>query len=223
MHSLFMSRCECVGRKKGLKYSITFHVNLCRVNLCEAPQLHTSRLHHKPSQSHVKCSVQHCPPVSAARHRSGSNNTPVILIPSNVSLSKTVTQSLPRSLPLSIRQSAVSHSLIQSVPRPLSLSVSRSFTHSIPLSLFAHLTSPSLTHLHSLPPSPPPSITLHVLVARFLTVGRSLSVGLSLSTRETFYPLKSSSCFLCFAEPRSLSLRLNPLQRFILLDPERFI
>lgn len=72
----------------------------------------------------------------------------VILIPSNVSLSKTVTQSLPHSLSLSICQSAVSHSLIQSVPRLLSLSVSRSFSHSIPLSLFAHPTSPSLTHLH---------------------------------------------------------------------------
>lgn len=182
MHSLFMSCCERVGRKKGLKYSITFHVNLCRVNLSEAPQLHTSRLHHKPSLSHVKCSVQHCPPVSAARHRSGSNNTPVILIPSNVSLSKTVTQSLPRSLPLSIRQSAVSHSLIQSVPRPLSLSVSRSFTHSIPLSLFAHLTSPSLTHLHSLPP--PVSSPIHhtarlsrqVFNCRPLTFGRPLSL-----------------------------------------------
>lgn len=183
MHSLFMSCCERVGRKKGLKYSITFHVNLCRVNLCEAPQLHTSRLHHKPSLSRVKCSVQHCPPVSAARHRSGSNNTPVILIPSNVSLSKTVTQSLPRSLPLSIRQSAVSHSLIQSVPRPLSLSVSRSFTHSIPLSLFAHLTSPSLTHLHS-PPPPPVSSPIHhtarlsrqVFNCRPLTFGRPFSL-----------------------------------------------
>lgn len=76
------------------------------------------------------------------------HHIPVILIPSSVSLSKTVIQSLPRSLSLSICQSAVSHSLIQSVPRLLSLSVSCSFSHSIPLSLFAHLTSPSLTHQH---------------------------------------------------------------------------
>lgn len=72
----------------------------------------------------------------------------VILIPSKVSLSKTVTQSLPHSPSLSICQSAMSHSLIQSVPHFLSLSVSRSFSHCIPLSLFAHLTSPSLTHLY---------------------------------------------------------------------------
>lgn len=72
----------------------------------------------------------------------------MILIPSKVSLSKTVTQSLPHSPSLSICQSAVSHSLIQSVPHFLSLSVSRSFSHCIPLSLFAHLTSPSLTYLY---------------------------------------------------------------------------
>lgn len=96
----------------------------------------------------------------------------MILILSKVSLSKTVTQSLPLSLPLSICQSAVSHSLIQSVPRLLSLSVSRSFSHSVPLSLYAHLTSSSFTHQHF------PFIHLSTRLARFLTVSSSLLASL---------------------------------------------
>lgn len=88
------------------------------------------------------------PPCVFTRH----HHVPVILTPPDVSLSNTVTQSLARSLSLSIRQSAVSHSLIQSVPRLLSLSASRSFSHSVPLSLFAHLTSP-LAHS--------PALSLH--------------------------------------------------------------
>lgn len=141
------------------------------------------------------------------------HHTAVIFIPSNVSLSKTVIQSLSRSLSLSICQSTVSHSLIQLVPRLLSLSASRSFSHSIPLSLFAHLTSPSLTHLHSSPPFP--SITLHVLVATFFTVS-FWSVSLSLyrcklllseshlgfscfcgTSHELPVPQTSSSLFCC--------------------------
>lgn len=122
--------------------------------------------------------MQHCPPLSlhstslVPTHSSDS---------SKVSLSKTVIQSLPRSLSLSICQSAVSHSLIQSVPRILSLSVSRSFSHSMPLSLFAHLTSSSFTHLHL------PLIHHSTRLGRFfncqqLTSGQSFS-----SNTQTFF------------------------------------
>lgn len=106
--------------------------------------------------------MQHCPPVTL--HGTALvQHTPVILIPPNVSLSNTVTQSLTRSLSLSICQSAVSHSLIQSVPRLLCLSASRSCTRSMPLSWFAHLPPHSLTWPP--PPTPtPPSSTVHVLV-----------------------------------------------------------
>lgn len=118
------------------------------------------------------------------------NHIPVILIPCNVSLSKTVTQSLPRSLSLSICQSAVSHSLIQSVPR---FSVCQSAAHSVTPSLspYLHTSLPphSLTCTFSL------SITVHILVVRFLTVS-SMLWSAFLSTRETF-----NSHVLCFVEP----------------------
>lgn len=145
------------------------------------------------------------------------HHIPAILIPSSVSLSKTVTQSLPRSLSLSICQSAVSHSLIQSVPRLLSPSVSRSFTHSIPLALFAHLTSRSLTHLHS--PHPP----IHhstLLSCRFLPVSSRLWSAILL-TRGTFHSLEAPRV-LCFVACSS-SLYFKPLQCFIPLGLEQFI
>lgn len=118
----------------------------------------------------------------------------VILIPPKVSLSKTVTQSLPHSLSLSICQSAVSHSLIQSVPHFLSLSVSRSFSHCIPLSLFAHLTSPSLTHLYF------PPIHHSFLVARFLTVSSLHWSGFLSFYHANILFSESLLCFVTFIE-----------------------
>lgn len=68
-------------------------------------------------------------------------------------LSKTVSQSLAHSLPLSVCHSAMSYSLIQSLPLLLSLSLCCSFTHSSLLSWFAHLTS-MLTHSPVFSPYP---------------------------------------------------------------------
>ena len=139
----------------------TFAMIMCLKPLSAAnTALPQSQAIAEPREARVQCNTA---PLCLYEARPLSHPCPVILIPSNVSLSKTVTQSLPRSLSLSICQSAVSHSLIQSVPRLPSPSVSHSFSHSIPLSLFAHLTSPP----HSLTCTFPLSIMVHVLVARF--------------------------------------------------------
>lgn len=141
--------------------------------------------------------VQHCPPVVFTKHCSRFiTSLPVFLIPSSVSLSKTVTQSLPRSLSLSVCQSAVSRSLIQSVLRLLSLSLSRSLTHSFPLSLFAHLTSLSLAHLHSPPIHHRAHLSCQVFFFSF-SCQRPRQVSLSLHLLN-FSASQSSSCFVLF-------------------------
>ncbi|CAB1447095.1 unnamed protein product [Pleuronectes platessa] len=87
------------------------------------------------SMSTVNCQLSPPPTRPLERPALSPENscTPVSRVPSIVPLSKTVTQSLPRSLSLSICQSAVSRSLIQSVPLLLGPSVSGSFSRSIPL------------------------------------------------------------------------------------------
>ncbi len=140
----------------------------------------------------------------------------MIFILCNVSLSKTVTQSLPRSLSLSICQSAMSHSLIQSVPRLLSLSVSHSFSHSIPLSLFAHLTSPLLTHLHF-----PPIHHRTRLSCQIFNCQQPALVSLSLY-QGNFLFSESPSCFV-FIEHCLSSQCVKTLQCFILIGHKQFI
>lgn len=76
----------------------------------------------------------------------GSSAPGRFLIPAGVTLSNAVSRSLPRSLCLSICQSAVSHCFIPPPPPPLapppSLSVCRSLAqHQGLLFSFAHLTS----------------------------------------------------------------------------------
>lgn len=94
----------------------------------------------------------------------------------------------------------MSHSLIQSVPRLLSLSVSRSFTHSIPLSLFAHLTSPSLTHSPALSPHIHHFARLSCQVFFWPSAANFLSAKL-------FCSLKAARVFfVCFVGPCSSSL-----------------
>ena len=159
-------------------------------------------------------------PLCLHREKLRFQHTPVSLIPSKVSLSKTVTQSLPCSLSLSIRQSAVSRSLIQSVPRLLGLSVSCSFSHSIPLAWFAHLTSPSFTHLHF----PPIHHSTH-LFARFLTVNnRPVCQRFSLAGKlltlwklPVFSMLHHAAVAPCTSNP--LSLILFDLKQFISFLP----
>ncbi len=118
---------------------------MCEASLLQSLSCLQSLTSAGPCRVCVQCNTA---PLCLHKEQLLFQHIPVILIPSNVSVSKTVTQSLPRSLSLSICQSAVCHSLIQSAPRLLSLSVSLSLGHSIPLSLFAHLTSSSLAHLH---------------------------------------------------------------------------
>lgn len=140
------------------------------------------------------------------------HHVPAILIPSSVSLSKTVTQSLSRPLCLSVCQSAVSHSLIQSVSCSLSLS--------IPLSLFAHLTSCSLTHLHFLLIHHSTRLSCRVFRLSAAGFGQPLFL-----CRGNVLFSESPSCLFvfCSAEPWLSCLYFRPILGFILLGLEHFI
>lgn len=127
------------------------------------------------------------------------------------------------SPPLSVSQPRLPP-FIQPMPRLLSLSVPRSFTHSIPLSLFAHLASPS----HS-PVSPAFSSHIHHFARLGCQFFSSPSAANFLSAKLFLFS-KSCLCIFFFFPSwfvlkdlaRALSC-LEPPQCFLLLGPEQFV
>lgn len=143
------------------------------------------------------------------------SHLPAILIPPEVSLSKTVTQSLSRPLSLSL-------SVSQPCPIPLfsqclAFSVCQSPAHSVTPSLSPYLHTslpPPLTHLHF-----PPIHHSTRLSCQVFTCQQPTLASLSLY-QVHFLSSESPSCFLFF----SLScLYFKPPQCFIFFDLEQLI